>query len=745
MKKIFKPLIPSQVISFYHEFRKPLALPDRSQVTLFAQPSVLPDYQPRCVISPEFKTDENRGSSSIISTVYNEAKTIGPWLESILAQTLQPNEIVITDGGSTDGTLSILQNYADDFPIPIQIIIEAGANISRGRNLAIAAASHEIIICSDCGSVLEKDWLLEITSPFEIDPKIDVSAGYYDVLVTNTLSRLAKKFFGIDLTKVDPQKFLPSGRSLAFRKRIWKKAGGYPEWLTDAGEDTFFDMRLKAQTAKWGFVPSARVSWYAPDTLRKLLKTYFRYSRGDGETGVSAELYWFKVVELLRLWPLRLAKLLIGIILISQLSWVGIFYFIGWIFWSLFKIFRKDHQTPSNSLVHIILYEILLELVGTVQPVAFGIGVLARSRIKDRKIIYYQNQLLKILESNSDRHGVIVYPPTHDWGFMFQRPHQIARAFAKKDWLYFYCTNNNQSDAVFGFYEVESGLFLAHVPPETFAKLDHPRVILGSAWNRDWLQYFVSPEIVYDHYDDLEISGARLEDHLALLNDSDLILVSAKRLLKSVSRYRDDALFIPNGVDYEFIQTAKPHATETPPKDLKPILELGKPMIGYSGALAKWFDYDLIIKAAHNYPQYSFVLVGVDYDGTLAGSSIIEMPNIYYLGMKAYQELFNYIWRFDIAVIPFEINDITLATSPVKLFEYLACRKPVVTTDLPECRDYSGIFLAKNDTQFIEFLGLAMETRNDKDFIADLNHLAKQNTWEQRITKLFLDCPKYHL
>jgi glycosyltransferase involved in cell wall biosynthesis len=229
-----------------------------------------------------------------------------------------------------------------------------------------------------------------------------------------------------------------------------------------------------------------------------------------------------------------------------------------------------------------------------------------------------------------------------------------------------------------------------------------------------------------------------MEDHIALLEVADHILVSARRLLKSVSSYRDDALFIPNGVDYSFIQTAKPEKDELAPKDLLSILEMQKPIIGYSGALAKWFDYDLVSKAAQRYPQFSFVLVGVDYDGTLAQSGILETPNIFYLGMKAYQTLFDYIWRFDIAVIPFKINDITLATSPVKLFEYLACQKPVVTTDLPECRDYSDIFLAKNDTQFLEFLEEAMKKRDDRGFQSAMENLAKRNTWDQRVAEIIL-------
>ena len=736
-KTVIKPWIPERLRNFYWQFREPLQLPDRSEVTLFAPPEVLPGYHPRQDLSlSDSPPAAERESVTLIATIYNEAENLAGWLDSLRMQRRIPDEIVITDGGSTDGTPDILRRYAADFPVPLRVIAAPGANIARGRNLAIEAASHEIIACSDCGSLLDENWLHALTLPFALDPQIGVSAGYYDVLETNALSRLARRFFGVDLDAVDPQEFLPSGRSLAFRKRLWADAGGYPEWLTDAGEDTLFDMRLKAQPARWAFVPAARVSWHAPNTLRKLLKTYFRYSRGDGETGISAELYWYKMVELLRLWPRRLALGLLGVVLLWRLLPLGALYFGSWLAWSLWRLWRENRPYAESLGRRFYPYTLLLEMVGTVQPIAFALGVLARPQIRTLEVDFYQVRLKEILAQHPDCRGVVVYPPTHDWGFMFQRPHQMARAFARQGWLYFYCTANGRTDAVFGFREVERRLYLAQVPPETFGVLKNPVVYLGSAWNRSWLQYFDAPRVIYDHYDDLEISGALPEDHLALLQDAEIVVVTANRLLDAVRPRRGDVLMIPNGVDYAFIQAARPLPGAPPPADLQAILALENPIVGYSGALAEWFDYDILIQAAQRYPAFSFVLVGVDYDGSLTSSGILDMPNIFYLGMKDYAELFEYIWRFDVAIIPFKINDITLATSPVKMFEYMACEKPVITTALPECERYDGLFLAKSGREFESYLVSALESRYDDVYLASIRAVARSNTWEQRATAI---------
>ncbi|MGZ9233956.1 MAG: hypothetical protein ACXW4E_00390, partial [Anaerolineales bacterium] len=91
---------------------------------------------------------------------------------------------------------------------------------------------------------------------------------------------------------------------------------------------------------------------------------------------------------------------------------------------------------------------------------------------------------------------------------------------------------------------------------------------------------------------------------------------------------------------------------------------------------------------------------------------------------------------FSVATIPFLVNNITVATSPIKLFEYMAGGKPIVTTDMPECRKYPGIFVAKNSKEFIDHLEYALTLVNDPVYLQQLYQAAQANTWEARVNQI---------
>ncbi len=101
---------------------------------------------------------------SVIVTVKNEGESIHRLLDSLAAQTCTPGEVVVCDGGSTDGTLDILRA---ENRLPLKIIVRPGANISQGRNAAIAEATGDVIACTDAGVALAPEWLQELVSPFE--------------------------------------------------------------------------------------------------------------------------------------------------------------------------------------------------------------------------------------------------------------------------------------------------------------------------------------------------------------------------------------------------------------------------------------------------------------------------------------------------------------------------------------------------------------------------------------------------
>ncbi len=155
------------------------------------------------------------------------------------------------------------------------MITEKKINIAAGRNLAIEKASHEVIVVSDFGCRPHKDWFENISAPFRLDANTEVVCGWYTA-VDKQGKVVPYKGWPI-LSEINPQEFIPSSRSVAFTKSAWLRAGGYPEWLTLTGEDTYFALELKRYASRWAFVPSAVVDWMAPTSLSELWQKAYSY------------------------------------------------------------------------------------------------------------------------------------------------------------------------------------------------------------------------------------------------------------------------------------------------------------------------------------------------------------------------------------------------------------------------------------------------------------------------------------
>ncbi len=218
---------------------------------------------------------------SLISTVKDAGRDhIEAFVASVNAQTRRPDEVVIVDGGSTDGTWEALQATPG-----ITALREPGANISRGRNVAIQAAAHDVVAVTDADCVLDPAWLDLLLEP--IERGADVSAGFYRPLGGSFLQVLAAAVSLPEPEELRPG-WMPSSRSIAFRRGAWEAAGGYPEWL-EVGEDMFFDHQLVRTGQRFELASDAVAYWRVRPTLPSTWMQYARYAEGDALAGMYPE------------------------------------------------------------------------------------------------------------------------------------------------------------------------------------------------------------------------------------------------------------------------------------------------------------------------------------------------------------------------------------------------------------------------------------------------------------------------
>lgn len=218
---------------------------------------------------------------SLVCTVLNEAGTIGDLMASIAAQSIRPCEVIVVDGGSRDGTQLHVEWWHGRLGCPLRIIERPGVNIATGRNIGIAMSRAPVIAMTDAGVRLEKNWLERLCAPFA-DPSVDVCGGFFVPDARTPFEAALGATVLPSVEEIVPSRFLPSSRSVAFRKAAWQAAGGYPEWL-DFCEDIVFDLALRERGAQRIFSPEA-VVWFRPrGGLRSFWHQYFHYARGDGK------------------------------------------------------------------------------------------------------------------------------------------------------------------------------------------------------------------------------------------------------------------------------------------------------------------------------------------------------------------------------------------------------------------------------------------------------------------------------
>ncbi|MCB0746307.1 MAG: glycosyltransferase [Ignavibacteriae bacterium] len=227
---------------------------------------------------------------SLVSTVFNEINNLENTISDIENQTLKPDEIIITDAGSNDGTFERLMDWNISSTMNIQVLQEKKCNVARGRNLAIAKSANDLILSTDFGCRFSPNWVENMVEIY-CQNENKVIGGGFGVL-EETLNSISAKANFILTNQYEisfDDYFIPSSRSILYHKNVWNKIGGYCEWLTLAADDLVFGKQIKALGIPIVFSESKDVLWGRHKTAKAYKKESYRYGLGDGEAKVNSK------------------------------------------------------------------------------------------------------------------------------------------------------------------------------------------------------------------------------------------------------------------------------------------------------------------------------------------------------------------------------------------------------------------------------------------------------------------------
>ncbi len=318
---------------------------------------------------------------SVIATVKNEAQAVHRLLDSLAAQTRPPDEVIFVDGGSTDGTVEVLEEYVAGSTVPLKVLVRPGTNISQGRNAAIAVATGEIVASTDAGVRLSPNWLEELVRPFEGARELHVVSGFFAPDPQSVFETAMGATVLPVLAEVKPEKFLPSSRSVAFRKAAWERVGGYPEWL-DYSEDLVFDFKLR-DLGPFAFASKALAYFRPRPSLAVFFQQYYRYARGDGKADL------WRVRHAIRYATYLVAVPVIFLLGLWQTPFWWLLYLAGGVimFWTPYKrLWPMIKGYGFADKIRAILWVPIIRVTGDVaKMLGYPVGV--RWRLRHRELV----------------------------------------------------------------------------------------------------------------------------------------------------------------------------------------------------------------------------------------------------------------------------------------------------------------------------------------------------------------------
>lgn len=278
---------------------------------------------------------------------------------------------------------------------------------------------------------------------------------------------------------------------------------------------------------------------------------------------------------------------------------------------------------------------------------------------------------------------------------------------------------NLQLGSLINFYKIKNPVFMVHFPGWSELVFSLKRRFGGT--------------IVFDCMDDHSGFSTAVDEVIEredfLVRNSDIVFSSSKLLLEKNLLKRNESFLVKNGT--EFLHFNKIFRNGE-------LNNIKNPIIGYYGAINDWFDMEIIRYCAEKKPEWNFVLIGGTDNNNFEKDKLIlsNLKNVFFLGEKKYSDLPGYIGYFDVCIIPFKLIPLTMATNPVKFYEYISSGKPVVSVDLPELILYKDIcYLSKSKEDFLKNIEIALK-ENDIKLKNKRIEVAKENSWDTRYTNI---------
>ncbi|MCL2144467.1 MAG: glycosyltransferase [Endomicrobia bacterium] len=332
-----------------------------------------------------------------------------------------------------------------------------------------------------------------------------------------------------------------------------------------------------------------------------------------------------------------------------------------------------------------------------------------------------------------------------------QRPNHLFKCFAEKGYAIIWPEKHIKKTAAVGnnIYLVPWELLIPLLRDRKITKIIMSIALHDTIKNLD--KYLLSAskygiKIIYEHLDDISFvkDVIKNESMFKKLNLRFKNICEDKKILISASSNvlfdqavhsrgsKENVILVKNAVNPQDFICAKKNSIVPPP--LQSVVAKQKPIVGYYGVLNEhYFDFNLMEEVIAEKQDFEFVFIG---NFCKKSNELKKYPNFTYINKIPYNDIPFYACHFSIATIPFIVGDISNATSPVKLFEYMAMGLPIITTPMPECMLYKSCLIADSPKRYKEHMLLALKLKDDTAYQQILQEETAGNTWQKRVKEL---------